>query len=147
MWRSDDVAGYAENFLLGKHLGHVGVIPILACRGRETWRSNFLVPLLLRLRGLVSLPRFQPRRSSKSLRIISIRVGYLRCRLLDKHMLGEGYSIYSTVYPGTATPMHQATCGDGRLIVSCPSLPPHARSGMAYHPLPISNGLIIETEG
>ena len=53
IWRSGDVAGYAESFILGKHLGHVGVIPVLACRGRETWRSNFLVPLLLRLRGMV----------------------------------------------------------------------------------------------
>src|SRR5262245_58780746 len=42
---SGDVADYAESFILGKHLGHVGVIPVLACRGRETWRSNFLVPL------------------------------------------------------------------------------------------------------
>ncbi|MGC1346359.1 MAG: hypothetical protein WA863_09745, partial [Methyloceanibacter sp.] len=62
IWRSGDVAGYAESFLLGKHLGHVGVIPVLACRGREIWRSNFLVPLLLRLRGLVPFRKLRVRR-------------------------------------------------------------------------------------
>jgi len=39
----------------------VCVIPVLACRGREAWRSNFLVPLVLRLRDFLPVHKVRVR--------------------------------------------------------------------------------------